>query len=146
MTAPLHFASPVGAPIHPYGWVRPAGNLDWVITQRFSSTHLGIDIWRPNCEGQPVYPAAPGIVSYAGWLSEKSGLWVAINHGEGWRTDYRHLSRGLAPVGATVLLGKQVALVGKTGIVTGAHLHFCVKHDTTFVDPWPLLAQNWKPL
>ena len=53
--------------------------------------HRGIDYGAPT--GTPVLATAPGSVVLAGWCSAGTGNCVVIDHGDGWRSQYFHLSR-----------------------------------------------------
>lgn len=138
-------ANPVPGIIHPKGWVRPSGNTDYAVSQNFSTTHAGLDIYRPGCLGAPLAPMLPGIVVRSGWLSDKSGWTLGFDHGAGLYTDFRHLKYDPSkayPIGKTVLLGQTVALIGQSGAATGPHVHISVRLNGIYVDPWPWLAQN----
>ena len=94
--------------------------------------HAGIDIASPN--GTPVKTAAPGEVIYNGWL-RGYGRVVVIDHGRGFSTLYAHLSASLVHEGQIVKAGANIARVGRTGNVTGYHLHFEVRVYGTPADP-----------
>ena len=84
--------------------------------------HNGTDIPMPI--GTPVYPSRSGTVTFSGWRGGYGNL-VEVQHKDGSRCRYGHLSVLNAKVGDTVqksktLLGK----VGSTGMSTGPHLHF----------------------
>ncbi len=66
---------------------------------------------------------------------------MTIDHGRGLTTYYAHCSHLLARTGERVNRGQVVALMGKTGRVTGSHLHFETrKHGRPF-DPFLLLPK-----
>ena len=69
-----------------------------------------------------------------------SGNTVLVDHGAGLVTAYFHLSRFLVKAGQEVRRGQLLGLVGKTGRVTGPHLHFGAHLDTLWVNPQALLA------
>jgi len=69
-----------------------------------------------------------------------SGNTVLVDHGAGLLTAYFHLSRFLVKAGQEVRRGQLLGLVGKTGRVTGPHLHFGAHLDTLWVNPQALLA------
>ena len=86
-----------------------------------SKFHSGLDI---GCDhGSSVWAAASGTVVEAG---EKGsyGLCVLIDHGNGYKTRYAHLSKILVEVGEEVQKGEKIAYSGMTGRATGPHLHF----------------------
>ncbi|MGB9723637.1 MAG: peptidoglycan DD-metalloendopeptidase family protein [Chloroflexia bacterium] len=113
----------------PFGWSRAYGGY-----------HRGIDI--ANQWGTPVYAAAAGTVVEAGWGS--LGWYVAIDHGNGFRTEYGHLAeRPWVKVGDHVEKGQRIGSMGRTygqgGYASGVHLHFAVRHHGALIDPLPLL-------
>jgi len=68
-----------------------------------------------------------------------AGNVVYLNHGGAVVSGYFHLSEQLVSPGDTVEAGTPVGLVGATGRVTGAHLHWVVRYGRTSVDPRSLL-------
>lgn len=111
-------ASPYGERVHP------------ILKRRI--LHSGIDIAAPN--GTPVKAPAGGEVIYDGWL-RGYGRVVVLDHGRGYSTLYAHLSASLVKEGQEVRPGAVIARVGRTGNVTGAHLHFEVRVYGTPVNP-----------
>ena len=109
----------------------PFGNRIHPILKR-KILHAGIDIASPN--GTAVKTAAPGEVIYNGWL-RGYGRVVVVDHGRGFSTLYAHLSASLVKEGQVVRDGATIARVGKTGNVTGYHLHFEVRQYGTPVNP-----------
>jgi len=100
--------------------------------------HTGVDI--PAPEGTPVLAAGPGKVVWAGYgvyrggndPTDPYGLAVTIRHDFGYQdqplyTVYGHLNQVDVAVGQHIETGDQLGLVGKTGRVTGPHLHFEVR-------------------
>ena len=96
------------------------------------SPHKGIDIAAP--EGRAVVAVSDGYVVDAGDFFFSGNL-VFIEHGQGLMTLYAHLSRIDVEPGQRVRKGQRIGLVGKTGRVTGPHLHFSVLIDGVYVDP-----------
>jgi murein DD-endopeptidase MepM/ murein hydrolase activator NlpD len=104
---------------------------------RYSRPHLGVDFAAPR--GTPVHAAADGSVVDAGWEGGL-GRTVRIEHSDGYRTTYGHLSQiasSLRP-GRTVHRGQVIGYVGSTGLSTGNHLHYGVERDGEYVDPLAL--------
>ncbi|MCW0182857.1 MAG: M23 family metallopeptidase [Zavarzinia sp.] len=99
--------------------------------------HLGLDVAVP--EGTPIAAAAPGVVTLAEPDLYFTGGTIIIDHGAGVQTLYAHLSRVDVLVGQSVRAGDVIALSGKTGRVTGAHLHFGLAWYGLQLDPAPLL-------
>ena len=95
--------------------------------------HFGTDI--AAAEGAPVRAMAAGRVAFAHAGMFYNGKTVLIDHGLGLRSIYIHLSAISARPGQWVKKGDIIGAVGKTGRVTGAHLHFGVSLDVTPLDP-----------
>ena len=97
-------------------------------------THNGLDLANPG--GGFVYAAGDGWVRFTGWRGGYGNV-LEIDHGQGVRTLYAHLSEidpNLAP-GSFVAAGTPVARMGATGNATGIHLHYEVTVDGLLVDP-----------
>jgi murein DD-endopeptidase MepM/ murein hydrolase activator NlpD len=71
-----------------------------------------------------------------------SGGTVILDHGLGLFSTFAHLSRRDVAEGAVVERGQALGLVGATGRVTGAHLHWAVRLGGARVDPLSLLAAD----
>jgi murein DD-endopeptidase MepM/ murein hydrolase activator NlpD len=95
--------------------------------------HAGIDY--PGSTGTPVYAAASGRVTFAGFSLGGWGKLVTISHGGGTRTMYAHLSRVDVRVGLYVRAGRRIGGMGSSGHSTGPHLHFEVQVRGAAVDP-----------
>jgi murein DD-endopeptidase MepM/ murein hydrolase activator NlpD len=87
--------------------------------------HEGLDI--ANDVGTPVYATGDGVVESSGRTSAGIGIMIVINHGFGYTTVYGHLDRVLVRPGERVKRGALIARSGRTGIVTGPHLHYEVR-------------------
>ena len=109
-----------------------------------TSRHLGIDY--RGAEGEPIYAANDGVVALVDNFF-LAGNVVYIDHGAGVVTGYFHMSKQLVAVGDTVKRGQQIGLVGKTGRVTGPHLHWNARYGTVTVNPGDLLKlpRSWYP-
>ena len=99
--------------------------------------------------GTPVKASANGVIVNIGgqrcFVGNMGGTcvgWgmIGIDHGNGYISQYAHLSRVDLNIGATVRAGQVIGLTGSTGLPSGPHLHFEVlkKIGTTYyyVDPY----------
>ena len=109
-----------------------------------TSRHLGIDY--RGAEGEPILAANRGVVALVDDFF-LAGNVVYIDHGGGVVTGYFHMSKQLVSVGDTVQRGDTIGLVGKTGRVTGPHLHWSARYGTVTVNPGDLLKldRSWYP-
>lgn len=64
-----------------------------------------------------------------------SGNMVFIDHGQGFITSYSHLDRIVVDKDQVIKAGEVIGTVGKTGRVTGPHLHWSVSLNGARVDP-----------
>lgn len=142
-------AKTVGAPSSKYNMVFPPG---WMITSPFGwrgpwgppvnaprHLHTGIDI-AGFPEDTIVEAARSGRVIYAGDAGDGYGIKVVIEHEDGWKTMYAHLSILQCQAGWDLQWGDVVGGAGSTGMSTGVHLHFEIIDPTgSPVDPEPLL-------
>lgn len=115
------------------------------VTGEVGRMHRGIDYGAPT--GTPVYATADGEVLLGGYCDGATGNCVVIDHGNGWRSQYFHLSRVDVGAGDRVRAGEQIGAVGSTGRSTGPHLHFQLGLGTEAIDPELLLGMpiGWAP-
>jgi murein DD-endopeptidase MepM/ murein hydrolase activator NlpD len=121
-----------------------SGSFTWPADSHFLSGndywsgHLGIDI--AAGEGAAVYAADSGVVTMAqGGYNYGYGNVIQIDHGNGYSSVYAHLS--VIGVGActSVSAGQWIGASGNTGNSQGAHLHFEVRQNGGFINPWFVL-------
>lgn len=103
--------------------------------QRF---HSGIDMAAPG--GSPILAAYKGVVVSAAY-SSTMGNYVMIDHGNNLYTVYMHASALYVSSGQSVTKGQKIAAVGTTGRSTGNHLHFGVRLNGSYVNPWNYLSK-----
>ena len=94
--------------------------------------HKGVDI--AVAEGTEVRAAANGTVTASAY-NGIGGNYVVIDHGDGRESYYGHLQTRTVAKGDSVARGEIIGLSGKTGKVTGAHLHFQLSYGKRTVDP-----------
>ncbi|MBW6467327.1 MAG: M23 family metallopeptidase [Brevefilum sp.] len=118
----------------PFTW--PADN-HWLSGYDYSETHRGIDIAAK--EDDLIYAAGSGKVMTINYSSVGYGNMVMIDHQNGYVTLYAHFNTILTSEGSYVLQGQPIGLSGSTGNSTGAHLHFEIRYQEGFVNPWDYL-------
>ena len=112
------FTSPYGYRTHPvYGG------------KRF---HYGVDLAAPK--GTPIYATRAGTVTIAKYDSS-AGNYVQINHGDGYKSVYMHMTKDTVSVGQYVSQGQVIGYCGSTGASTGPHLHFGISYNGNYVNP-----------
>lgn len=103
-------------------WPADGGYVSSHLGMRWGSMHKGIDIARPT--SQAIFAADHGVVESAGWNNGGYGNKIVIDHNNGMRTIYAHLSSINVESGQTVEKGTNIGNMGSTGNSTGIHLHF----------------------
>jgi len=107
-----------------------------VLTQGFFDYHPGIDI--ANDVGTPEVAADAGQVVFADWGDY--GIYVEIDHGNGFHTIYGHMSALMVKSGEVVAQGQPIGLMGATGRASGPHLHFEIRYQGIPQNPIDLLS------
>jgi murein DD-endopeptidase MepM/ murein hydrolase activator NlpD len=88
--------------------------------------HEGVDIL--GDVGTDVYATGDGVVRYAGRTQGGYGAVIEISHEYGYSTLYAHLSKVLVRPGRRVTRGQLIAQSGRSGLVSGPHLHYEVRY------------------
>jgi murein DD-endopeptidase MepM/ murein hydrolase activator NlpD len=126
------------------------------VTSRFSMSrmhpvlgrrmpHYGVDYGAPV--GTPVQVTADGVVTLAG-RNGGGGNTVRVRHANGYETNYLHLSRygpGIRS-GVRVSQGQVIGYVGSTGLSTGPHLDYRVRHNGSWINPLAISSPPVEPL
>lgn len=127
------------APIFHGSFIRPvAARVTSGFGSRFhpilhrTRMHTGVDFGAHY--GASIHAAGGGTVILARY-SSGYGNCVVIDHGNGVTTLYGHCSALLVSAGDVVQQGQTIARVGATGMATGPHLHFEVRHNGVPVNP-----------
>ena len=89
--------------------------------------HSGVDISGTGY-GSPAYASNNGTIIEMQY-HYSYGNYVLIDHGNGYYSQYAHLSRFMSGlgVGSVVERGQQVGYIGMTGSATGPHLHYEIR-------------------
>ena len=94
--------------------------------------HNGIDLTGPK--GTPIVATRSGYVSTATYHSS-AGNYVTLNHGDGFRSVYMHMTHYVVKYGQYVEAGQVIGYMGTTGGSTGVHLHFGISYNGVYVNP-----------
>ncbi len=108
--------------------------------------HWGIDLAAPT--GTPIYAASDGKIITKRYQRRGYGYWLEIDHGSGYQTVYAHMSK-YAPgmvVGKSVKKGQLIGYVGRSGMTTGAHLHYELKKDGQQINPLTADLRTGEPI
>ncbi|KUP09995.1 peptidase M23 [Bacillus coahuilensis m2-6] len=116
-----------------FAWPATGGHVTSHMGARWGSFHKGMDI--AGTSGKAIKAADNGTVVFAGWDSGGYGNKVIIDHNNGFRTLYAHLSSIDVSVGQTVSQGMKLGNIGATGNSTGVHLHLEVTKNGSLVNP-----------
>lgn len=109
----VHVTSAFGQRIHP--------------VTRKRSFHYGVDY--RGAIGDPVYAVSTGVVTATGY-DKISGNKITIRHPDKTKTVYYHLNKIRVKKGQNITARQRIGDIGRTGRVTGPHLHFGVQDSS----------------
>ncbi|MBA3258470.1 MAG: M23 family metallopeptidase [Gemmatimonadales bacterium] len=147
--APSVFARVPGAlppldvgPSAPRGW--PLDEPGYVTRGQIGTggrdeAHPGLDI--AVTTGTIVRASGGATVNQVGEDPEY-GLFVLLDHPDGYQSMYGHLSRILVGAGSTVSRGEAIGLSGNSGRSTAPHLHFEIRQEGSALDPRTMVKQG----
>ena len=99
--------------------------------------HNGVDM---GCAANtPIYASRSGVVTVAAYQADGAGNYVQLDHGDGYRSIYMHMTRYVVSPGQQVTAGQIIGYVGSTGLSKGNHLHFGISYNGTYVNPMEFL-------
>ena len=120
-------------------WLRPCSYTS--ITSPFgprvsptsgaSTYHQGVDL--DTGTGWPVVATRAG-TAYTAYGSA-AGNYVTVDHHDGFKSIYMHLSGFAVSSGTNVAAGQTIGYTGNTGVSTGDHLHFGISKNGVYVNP-----------
>ncbi|MDZ7805181.1 OapA family protein [Thiohalophilus sp.] len=107
--------------------------------------HKGVDYAART--GTPIQAAGDGKIVYRGWKGGY-GRVIILQHGGRYSTLYAHMSgfKGGLRVGSRVKQGQIIGFVGRSGRVTGAHLHYEFRVNGTHRDPLTVKLPEAEPI
>jgi hypothetical protein len=133
-------------------------SADYKITSRFGmrknpvsgvrKMHNGIDLVGKNSNGvsctDHITAHTGGVVSAVGYNSS-AGYYVQIKVGDNTVMVYYHLkAMSSLRKGVTVKKGAVIGYMGSSGNSTGAHLHWGIKRNGSWIDPEPYLDKDYE--
>jgi murein DD-endopeptidase MepM/ murein hydrolase activator NlpD len=121
ITRKKYWKGPFALPVRKIQAVTSSFGTNRVYNGVQKSAHLGLDFKAP--QGTPIYASAAGRVALSKNLFF-TGNTVIVDHGYGVLTLYAHMSKLKVKKGQEVVAGQKLGLSGKTGRVTGPHLHW----------------------
>jgi murein DD-endopeptidase MepM/ murein hydrolase activator NlpD len=111
--------------------------------QKRWKAHRGVDYAAPV--GTPVVAAGKGRVIKSAY-DKYNGHHVFIQHGDRYVTKYLHFSKRTVKTGDTVKQGQVIGLLGASGMVTGAHLHYEFLVDGVHKNPRTVTLPKAEPI
>lgn len=110
--------------------------------------HMGVDLSNAKI-GDPIIASRDGYVYQQRGAADGNacGNWIKLKHDDGYTSRYCHMNK--VAIKATtngeatkVKAGDVIGYVGKTGRVTGPHLHFEITVNGKIVDPLPYIIKT----
>lgn len=129
----------VQAELRHWSWPLRSVKVTSAFGSRDPNFHEGVDL--EASVGTPVYAVRAGTVVYADDEMSGYGRMVIIKHSRNMFSLYAHQSKMLVRVGQHVVQDQRIALSGKTGRVTGPHLHFEIRKGVVPLNPSLVLPE-----
>jgi len=121
--------------------VRGSSSFIWptrgMISQYPAPYHMAYDI--ADNSMPPILASDAGTIIYSGCFSWGYGCHIIVDHNNGYKTLYAHLSRRDVEQGSVVSQGQQIGVMGSTGRSTGTHLHFEIRQGNVLLNPQAFL-------
>ena len=127
-------------------WLTP---VPWyVLTSPFGNRfHPLLNIWRMHngvdlacSEGTEIYASRSGVVTVTAYQEDGAGNYVQIDHGDGYKSIYMHMTHYIVSPGQYVGAGQVIGYVGSTGLSDGNHLHFGISYNGSYVNPMEYIS------
>jgi murein DD-endopeptidase MepM/ murein hydrolase activator NlpD len=113
-----------------FSWPVLSASLTSGFGVRWGKMHKGIDL----SGNRNILASDNGRVESAGYRNDY-GNYIVVDHMNGYKTLYGHLSQILTSVGKTVEKGEKIGIMGSTGDSTGVHLHFEIQRNESPENP-----------
>jgi murein DD-endopeptidase MepM/ murein hydrolase activator NlpD len=119
-----------------FAWPVVSSSISSTFGARWGVMHKGVDLTSPN---KNIMSSDNGKVVFAGNKGDGYGNSIIIDHLNGYKTLYGHLSQINVTVGKIVEKGEKIGYMGSTGNSTGVHLHFEVQRNNVPENPLKFL-------
>lgn len=107
------------------------------VSQGYHLFHPAVDL--NEMVGAPVYPIMDGVVEEVAYGGFGYGNYLAVDHGDGFKSLYAHLAKIIAAEGEEVDQNAVIGTVGHSGFATGSHLHLEVYDHGRAFNPLTIL-------
>lgn len=120
-----------------FAWPIYSPKITSAYGKRWGKLHKGLDM----IGNKTIMAADHGVIETAS--SHKDyGNYIIINHKNGYKTVYMHMSKLSVKKGDVVQKGDKIGVMGNTGQSFGTHLHFEVHKNGTPVNPMQFLKKK----
>jgi len=129
---------PVGKPLKKY-YISSGYGIRKDPFKKKWATHHGLDMagwWKT-----PIYASANGIITKARW-NGAYGNFIEIDHGNGFRSRYGHLSKIEVKKGDHVVMAQEIGRMGTTGRSTSPHLHYEIWFNGKPINPMKIFKAS----
>lgn len=121
-----------------FAWPVFGAKLTSSYGKRWGKMHKGIDLVSNN---KNILAADDGRIEFVG-VKSGYGNCIIINHQNGYKTLYGHLSKTGVKKGAYVEKGAKIGVMGNTGNSFGVHLHFEIYKNNAVQNPMKYLSRK----
>jgi murein DD-endopeptidase MepM/ murein hydrolase activator NlpD len=120
-----------------FAWPVVSATITSTFGNRWGAFHKGVDLTSGN---KNILASDNGKVIFAG-VKEGYGNCIIIDHMNGYKTLYGHLSKFYTTTGKIVEKGEKIGYMGSTGDSTGVHLHFEIQKNGVPENPLKYISR-----
>ncbi|MEI7027562.1 M23 family metallopeptidase [Paenibacillus sp. y28] len=120
-----------------FSWPVLGASITSTFGTRWGKMHKGVDL----SGNRNIMASDNGVVVFTGNRNDGYGNQIVIDHQNGYRTLYGHLSSITTTTGKVVEKGEKIGIMGSTGDSTGVHLHFEVQKGGVAENPLKYLSR-----
>lgn len=120
-----------------FSWPVVSARISSPYGTRWGKLHKGVDL----TGNRTIRASDNGVITYVGDKKDGYGKQIQIDHKNGYKTLYGHLSKIDVKVGQIVEKGDAIGIMGSTGQSTGVHLHFEIHKSGKVENPLKYLSR-----